>query len=77
VVLYGCETWNLTLGEIHRSKVTENKRLSRIFGSKRNEVTGGWRKLDIEELRNLCSSPSIFTIIKFRMRWAMHVAQMR
>jgi hypothetical protein len=59
VILYGCETWSLTLREEHRLKVFENKVLRRIFGPKRDEVTGGWRKLHNEELRDLYSSSSI------------------
>jgi hypothetical protein len=58
VVLYGCETWSLTLKEEHGLRVFENRVLRRIFGSKRDEVTGGWRKLHNEELHNLYSSPS-------------------
>jgi hypothetical protein len=53
VVLYGCETWSLTLREEHRLRVFENKVLRRIFGLKRDEVTEGWRKLHNEELRDL------------------------
>jgi hypothetical protein len=68
--LYGCETWSLTLREEHRLRVFENRVLRRIFGPKRDEVTGEWRKLDNEELRDLCS-PSIIRIIKSkRTRWA-------
>jgi hypothetical protein len=77
VVLYGCETWSLTLKEEHRLRVFENRVLRRIFGSKRDEVTGGWRKLHNEDLLNLYSSPSIITMIKSKsMRWAGHVARM-
>jgi hypothetical protein len=53
VVLYGCETWLLTLREGHRLRVSENRALTRIFGPKRDEVTGKWRKLHNEELNDL------------------------
>jgi hypothetical protein len=77
VVLYGCETWSLTVREEHKLRVFENRVLRRIFGPKRDGVTGGWRKLHKEELHNLYSSPSIITIMKSRsMRWAGHVARM-
>jgi hypothetical protein len=67
----GCETWSLTVREEHKLRVFENRLLRRIFGPKRNRVTGGWRKLHNEELHNLYSSPSIIRIIKSRrMRWA-------
>jgi hypothetical protein len=76
--LYGCETWSLILREEHRLRVFENRVLRRIFGPKRDEVTGGWRKLRNEELRNLCSSPSIIRVIKSRRRrrWTAHVARL-
>jgi hypothetical protein len=77
VVLYGCETWSLTLREVHILRVFENRVLRKIFGPKTNEVTGEWRKLHNEELRDLYSSSSIIRIIKSRrMRWADHIAQM-
>jgi hypothetical protein len=77
VVLYGCETLSLTLKEEHRSRVFENRVLRRIFGPKRDEMTGGWRKLHNEELHGLYSSPSNVRVIKARrMRWAGHVSRM-
>jgi hypothetical protein len=59
VVLYGCERWSLTVREEHQLRVFENRVLRRIFGPKREGVTGGWRKLRKEELHNLYTSPSI------------------
>jgi hypothetical protein len=77
VVLYGCETWSLTLREEHRPRVFENRVLRRTFGPKKDEVTGEWRKLHNEELHDLYSSSSIIRMIKsWRMRWAGHVARM-
>jgi hypothetical protein len=77
VVLYWGETWSLTLREDHKLSVFENRVLRRIFGPKRDGVTGGWRKLHNEELHNLYTTPSIIRIIKSRrIRWAGHVAQM-
>jgi hypothetical protein len=77
VVMYGCETWSLTLRKVHRHWVLENKVLRKRFGPKREEVTGGWRKRHNEELRDLYSSPSIITMVKSRsMRWAACVARM-
>jgi hypothetical protein len=77
VVLYGCETWFLTLREKHRLRVFANRAPRRIFGQKWDEVTGEWRKLHREELNCLYPSPSIIRILKSRrMSWAGHVARM-
>jgi hypothetical protein len=75
VVLYGCETWSSTLREEHRLRVFENRVLRRIFGPKRDDVTGDWRKLHNEELHNLYSLPDIIRMITSRrIRCTGHVA---
>ena len=77
VVLYGCETWSLTLREEHGLRVFENNVLRKMFGAKKDEITGGWRKLHNAELHALYYSPNIIRSLKSRrLRWAGHVAHM-
>jgi hypothetical protein len=66
VVLYGCETWSVTMREEHRLRVFENRVLRSIFGPKRGGATGEWRRLHNEELNDLYSSPDIIGVIKSR-----------
>ena len=74
VVVYGCDTWSLTLTQERRLRVFENRVLRRVFGPTRDEVTGEWRN---EELSDLYSLPSIVRVVKSRrMRWVWHVARM-
>ena len=76
VILYGCETWSLTLREERRLRVFENRVLRRLFGPKKDEVTGEWRKLHNEELTDLYSLPNIMRVVKSkRMRWAGYVTR--
>jgi len=77
VVLYRCETWSLTLREELRLRVFENRALRKVFGPKRDKVTGEWRKLYNEELNDLYSLPNIVRVVKSRrMIWTGHVARM-
>ena len=72
IVLYGCENWSLTLKEERRLRV-----LRKIFGPKRDKVTGEWRKLHDDELNNLYTSPNFVMLIKTRgIRFAEHEARM-
>ena len=76
-VLYECETCSLILRKERGLRLFENKVLRRIFGSKRDEVTGKWRKLHNDNLKELYSSSNIVRVIKSRtMRWAGRVARM-
>jgi hypothetical protein len=76
VVLFGCETWSLTLGEEHRLRIFQNRVLRMISGPKREE-DGSWRKLHNDELPSLHSSSNIVRVIKARrLRWVGHVARM-
>ena len=75
--LYGCETWSLTFREERRLRMFENRVLRGIFGLRRDEITGEWRKLQNEELNDLYSSPNPVRVIKSRrVRWVGHVAHM-
>ena len=74
---YGCERYSFTLREEYRLRVFKNRVLQIIFGPKKDEVTGEWRKLHNEQLHDLYCSPNIFRVMKLRrMRWAGHVAHM-
>jgi hypothetical protein len=66
--LYGCETWSVTLREEHRLRVFENRVLRRMFGPKRDEMTGSWRKLHKEESTNLHSTSNVIRMMKSRRR---------
>ena len=64
VVLYGCETWSLTMREERRLRVFESRVLRRVYGPKTDEVTGEWKKLHNEELSDLYSIPNIVQVVK-------------
>ena len=77
VVLYGCKTWSLTFRDDRRVRVFEKRVLRRMFGHKKDELTGEWRNIHEEELNYMYCSAIIFRVIKLRkMRWAGHVARM-
>jgi hypothetical protein len=76
VVLYGCENWSLALREKRSLRVFDNRVLRRLFGPKRDEVTGMWRRLHNKELHVLYTSRSVIRVIK-SIRWAGHIARMR
>jgi hypothetical protein len=76
-VVYGCESWSLTLREERRLRVFENRVLRKVFGPRRDEVTGEWKRLHNEELNDLYCSPNIVWVIKSRrMGLTRHVACM-
>jgi hypothetical protein len=78
VVSYGCETWSVTLRKEHILRVFENRVLRRIFGPKREEVAGHWRRPHNEELHNLYASlNNIWVTMSRTMKWGGHVARMR
>jgi hypothetical protein len=73
-VLYGCEAWSPTLREEHRLRVFEYRVLRKILGPKRDEIWEELRKLHVDELHHLYSSPNtVWMIISRRMRWAGHL----
>jgi hypothetical protein len=74
VVLFGCETWSLTLGREHILRVFDNRALKRMLRLKRVEIIRGWRNLNNEEFHNLYSSPNIIRMIKSKR--LEHVASM-
>jgi hypothetical protein len=72
--LYGCETWSVAQNEEHELKISENRVLRRIFGIKREDVVGNWRRLHNEKFHNFYASPNNVRVIKsVKMRWSGHV----
>jgi hypothetical protein len=79
-VIYGCEIWSLTLREKYRLRMFENRLLRKIFGWKRDNVTGEWRELHRKKLQDMCSTQNIIQVIKPRTSWtgfAAHTEQKR
>ena len=77
VLQYGCETWSLTLREEHRLRVFENKVLRKIFGAKKDKITGKWRKLHNVELHLVYGPSYIIKNLKSRrLKQAGHIAHM-
>ena len=77
VVLYGCENWSPSFREERRLRMFENRVLRITFGPKEDEETREWEKLHNEEFNDLQSSSNIIRVIKWRMRWAEHIARVR
>jgi hypothetical protein len=75
-VINGCEIWSLTMREKCRLRMFENWLLRKIFGCKRDNVTGDWRELHRKKLQDMCSAQNIIQVIKPRTSWTEFVAHM-